>query len=403
VPFVATPVNHQSFPTPEIASLQRLHVYDGLMINATSWRDAHKYHRDRQNIHYQSLYEPGIISGLGVRIVTAPTNAADNFKDNLWVEVQPGLAIDVGGNPIVVYESVERSFRISPLEVTTGVRTVYLVTSYDEDESQKQKSGKITECFRLDQVTQAPQSHQIELCRIQLQAGSKKLEYPENTLAPGINQLDFRFRRPAQPRPQSVARIATTFSTPQRIYHHLQDLTASMAALYPALQGVVHGDVGLQDSQVVKDYDLVYLPPEHLLNLESDELRSLGELLRTGGVILVEVSAGSGIKFGEVQDQIFRQFNHAVLTPWEELKRHILRSQPFLFAAPPGMNGESLRVWNAPGIIVVEGNLSSAWGLDDNLGGKLYLDRNEIRTAQEFGINILHYALRQRQISQCWQ
>jgi hypothetical protein len=403
--FVVTSVSHQSFPTPEIASLQRLHVYDGLMINATSWHDAHKYHRDRQNIHYQSVYEPGIINGLGVRIVSAPKNAADNCKDGLWVKVQSGLAIDVAGNPIVVDDSADFDrtvVRIVPLKENTGVRTVYLHVSYDEDESQKQKSGRITECFRLDQVFQPAQSHQIELCRIQLQAGSNKLEYPEDILSPGINRLDFRFRIPAKPRPQGVIRIGATFSTPQRICHNLQDLTASIPGLYPALQGVVDGNVGLQDSQVVKNYDLIYLPPEQFLNLDSDEVKSLKSLLETGGVVLVEISTGSGIEFREIQEKIDQQFNR-LLTSWQEWNRHILRSQPFLFTTPPRINGELINLWNASGIVVVEGNLSSAWGLEDYLGGKLHLERHEIRTAQEFGVNILHYALRQRQICHCWQ
>jgi hypothetical protein len=42
--------------------------------------------------------------------------------------------------------------------------------------------------------------------------------------------------------------------------------------------------------------------------------------------------------------------------------------------------------------------LSNAWGLDDGS-----LDRNDIRTAQELGINFLHFALRRRQMVQSIQ
>lgn len=44
----------------------------------------------------------------------------------------------------------------------------------------------------------------------------------------------------------------------------------------------------------------------------------------------------------------------------------------------------------------MEGELSAAWGLDDNLK----LDRNDIRTAQKLGIDFLHFALQRRQMTQ---
>ena len=49
------------FPPPSINSLERLLVRDGLMLNAERWRRSQEYHRQRQNIHYQSLNQPGII------------------------------------------------------------------------------------------------------------------------------------------------------------------------------------------------------------------------------------------------------------------------------------------------------------------------------------------------------
>jgi len=53
-------------------------------------------------------------------------------------------------------------------------------------------------------------------------------------------------------------------------------------------------------------------------------------------------------------------------------------------------------VLNREGIIVVIGNLSSAWGLNGNLS----LSRETIRSAQEMGMNILHFAWRRRELTQ---
>ncbi|NJS16696.1 MAG: hypothetical protein HC787_07040 [Nostocaceae cyanobacterium CSU_2_110] len=38
--------------------------------------------------------------------------------------------------------------------------------------------------------------------------------------------------------------------------------------------------------------------------------------------------------------------------------------------------------------------MSAGWGLDEGLG----LERNDTRTAQELGINILHFARQRRQM-----
>ena len=75
-------------------------------------------------------------------------------------------------------------------------------------------------------------------------------------------------------------------------------------------------------------------------------------------------------------------------------RTHPLRTPPFLVAALPSINEQSLQISNAGGIVLVEGNLSAAWGLDDHLT----IARNDIRTAQELGINILSLALQRRQM-----
>lgn len=52
------------YPLPATDPLHRLSVRDGFIVNAERWELAHHYHRHRQNIHYQSLNEPGIVKGL---------------------------------------------------------------------------------------------------------------------------------------------------------------------------------------------------------------------------------------------------------------------------------------------------------------------------------------------------
>jgi hypothetical protein len=84
----------------------------------------------------------------------------------------------------------------------------------------------------------------------------------------------------------------------------------------------------------------------------------------------------------------------------ERLNRnHPLRTQPFLFSALPTIEEQPTQILMGGGIIFAIGNLSSAWGLDEELS----LPRETIRTAQEMGINILHFAWRRRQMMQAIQ
>ena len=83
------------------------------------------------------------------------------------------------------------------------------------------------------------------------------------------------------------------------------------------------------------------------------------------------------------------------LKPLEQLRRdHPLRTRPFLFAALPLVNQQMIQLLSGGGLILAIGDLASAWGLDEELS----LSRVTIRTAQELGVNILHYAWKRRQL-----
>jgi hypothetical protein len=82
------------FPPPPIKSFERLQAADGLLINAERWRAAHDYHRLRQNAQYQSLNQPGVVCGLGVRDIPAPSQVEARYRDGRWVQIQPGIAIN---------------------------------------------------------------------------------------------------------------------------------------------------------------------------------------------------------------------------------------------------------------------------------------------------------------------
>jgi Domain of unknown function (DUF4159) len=408
-------MTHQSFPTPPIDPFELLHIYDGLMMNRKRWLLAHDYHRRRQNVHYQSLNQPGIVCGLGVRLIDPPTEVSAQFRDRRWLEIQPGIAIDVEGNPIVVDDAIDRKYRIRTETPVTGTLTVYLVVSYVEPDNpeRQQNTEVLREWFRFDERTHPPSAKEIELCRIKLQPGTVKLENPTDVLFPEFNQLDLRYRIQAQARPQAVVKVAQMkqketddwYNTARqnlsdRYRENLSFLIQSVAALYPQLQAETEiGQVSLQTPKSVAPYDLLYLADWQIVELDEAEIYTLKTYLKTGGIILMDSPTNNESLVDRI-DEIVTQELETDLQSWQELSRnHPLRTQPFLFASLPNINQSPIQLWQGGGIILVTGDLSNAWGLDDELS----LNRNDIRTAQELGINFLHFALRRRQMVQLLQ
>jgi hypothetical protein len=459
------------WPPPNVKPLNRLQVDDGLLINADRWRLAHEYHRQRQNAHFQSLNQPGIVSDMGVQIVEAPAEVIPKYRDNRWVQIQPGVAIDLFGNLIVIPEPVD--FRISSEVVHEEPLMVYLVVSYvDPEQLQRQTTANgngdvVTETFRIDEKNTPPAPWEVELCRILLEPGEVQLSPPADVFYPRYNNLDLRYRPQARSRPQGLVRLGqiTQNSAEDEVdFSHLFYLLQSVEALYPRLQGSEDiGQFSLRSAEELEQlvtYDLVYLKSQPSRSLNPEERAILKQYVERGGVLFVEAEIqGSKVEelislqyqliealnrlangttvakddpereeklanFAEITESLqtelkgvkeslieqidelskeFQTFARELGQPLEDLERlsrtHPLRTQPFLFAALPPVNGQSIKLLAGGGIIVVLGNLSSAWGLDEELS----LSRETIRTAQEMGINILNYARSRRQMMQLMQ
>ncbi|KAM3112959.1 hypothetical protein [Phormidesmis sp. 146-33] len=291
------------FPAPD--PLKRLHVYDGLMMNLRRWQMADHYHRQRQNLQFQSLYQPGIVCGLGVRVIAPPEHLDQDYKAQFphWLEIEPGIAIDSQGNPIIVDPDTDRTY---PIIARSSGRhlTLYVVISYAEPQSTPRNNEEtLREWFRIDQITEAPHAQQVELCRIEL-IDPIRLAVPSDEFAPGVNQLDFRYRRSAQPRAQGVVRAGqikpslhadadsdlATYTLYQQSRANLSELMQSVFSLYPALQG--DSEVAIVNlTEKLANYDMLYLSDAtRLEQLNRDEWTALSHYLQTGGGLLIETS-----------------------------------------------------------------------------------------------------------------
>ena len=384
------------FPTPPIQPFERLQAADGLLINAERWHKAHNYHRTRQNTHYQCLNQPGIVCGLGVRDIPAPSKVEAKYRDGRWVQIQPGIAIDLAGNLIVVPAAFD--FPVDLEVANSEAIMVYLTVSYVDPEELRSRNSKemVREAYRFDQRNSTPNISEIEICRILLQPKQKDITQPADAFFPGYNNMDLRYRRQAQARPQAIVRMAqVNHGDPEcaRNFFNLSYFLQSIEPLYPYLRGLDEaGQVSFAEKNI-QEYDLLYLTGQQELSINSVEFKSLKKYLNTGGILLVDAPADA---------QALIQSTHALAEKLEtplkhdkELRRdHPLRTRPFLFAALPIVNQRAIEIFAGGGIILIVGDLASAWGLDK----ELKMPRLAIRTAQEFGINIISYAWKHRQL-----
>ncbi|MBD2189410.1 hypothetical protein [Pseudanabaena mucicola] len=290
------------FPYPQIQPFERLQVSDGLMINSERWRLAHEYHQQRQNVQYQSLFLPGIICGLGVVPIQAPADLPAKFRDGRWVQIQPGMAIDLQGNFIVVPTPLD--FRISSTAYDTDIATVYLVLSYVDPAKLKRASSNevLVETFRVNEKTDLPLDTDIEICRIAIAEGQLEIQKSPNVFAPAVSQLDMRHRIQAQLRPQNCIRVAhfqesqnlPAQQTAIAISTHLQSLGQSLPSLAPQLRLInpianldIHGELTLAQ---LRNYHLLYLSYSQALALNDSTQLALREYAAIGGAILIEVA-----------------------------------------------------------------------------------------------------------------
>lgn len=453
--------------TPPIQPLERLQVSDGLLLTADRWQVAHAYHRQRQNLHFQALNQPGIVCGLHVQVIPAPSEISSQYRDGRWLQVQPGMAIDARGNPIVVPAPI--TYRIAATPVSSTI-TIYLVLSYVDPDQLKATNGETTvvqETFRLDERNSPPDELDVELCRIELQPGVVELQMPTDCFFPTANQVDLRFRQIVRSRPQGIVKVAqieTADSETWKTELDFEGLFDGLEALYPQLRGersvtaipadafflngispTPAGAVSLTELQTqLNRHDLLYIRHAQLAKFTPEQVQPIGGYLQQGGTLLIEVpayqtnldelmqvqyevrSALAALRTEPAQlPQLEREFvaelGEITVSVAKEVEtlvssinafaervgiqldgtgqlngQHPLRSRPFRFVRYPVLNQTTIEVLNWGGIILVIGSLSSGWGYDENLA----LTRDQIRGAQELGINILNFAWRRRQMMQ---
>lgn len=446
----------QNYPPPDIYPLERFMVRDGMLLNAEGWKRTQEYHRQRQNLHYQSLFQPGIVRGLGVCAIAAPDSISAQYRDDRWVQIQPGIAIDVKGNPIIVDQPIE--FRIAS-EATTEIIKVYLVISYVDPDTLHYQNHQdwAVETFRINEKNSPPNPDEIELCRMMISVDTVQIKPAVNVFDPDVNELDLRYRVPVKLRSPETIRIAQILqenTEDLQIAENLSSLLNSVSVLHPrrisvepleeiTLNSLTELLPNQQLSSVlIPEYCLLYARYSQVIFWNDSQINYLKSHLDQGTVLLIEASsedmqvndinsviqelkqAITELKFTRdmnnrqdleaelrsCESELMQRLDVAI-RPVENLakrlqntvpysgtieRHHRLKTKPFLFSDLPVINHEEISIFNWGSVILLIGSLSLGWGIQDRIS----LSRESLRTAQEFGINILDFAHQKYWLSQ---
>lgn len=287
-------------PKPALEPLQLLYVTNGSPLTADRWWLAHHYYQHRQNLHYQSLHQPGIVRGLGVRVVDAPDMVSAVLRDSRWIEIQPGLAIDLVGNPIVLEQPT--TFRVTAKAIDHPV-TTYIVLAYvnpREKQWADAPADVVKEEFRISERTTPPAADEVELCRIEIADNQAPLQDAISVLHPLQHQLDLQHRQSVQVRSPHPVQVGVLIqSEPGQHLEHsfylerLDSLVRAVDGLCPALAGATSARI-IPSAQISELPELasaltvLFLPYDFAIALSANETEPLQQYVARGGTLVVE-------------------------------------------------------------------------------------------------------------------
>jgi len=235
----------------------------------------------------------------------------------------------------------------------------------------------------------------VELARIRRQGQDAPIADAQDATHPAPNEIDRRFRREVGAAPQKAVTLAVCYAGKSTDTGHGQGASHLARALRHGDRWVWVDD-GVPLAPGLEAYTLVYLVGQDTFQLDRDEMNALYAYLQAGGTILVE-SCRHGTDGGDpAADAAFADLLASMGVQLEPLPTdHSLLVEPFLFAAPPpGFEAEgSPEVRLGGGVIFSTFDYGCLWRGERR--GRA-ASREEIRTAMEWGANLVAYAAARR-------
>ena len=349
----------------------RVKPFDGMSVTAEVWAKAHEEHRNALGAHNLVTHGSGILIGLEV---------VANDPPDQFVFISPGAAVDPAGNVIVVPEPVAYDFG------GASEGELFLVLGQGEREigGVGNEVKYIQNEFVIAARSSLPKRPTVELARIVLSKAGASVKNAETPLHPGFDMLDLRFRQQIKTfmlQPVSVFVKVLGKDMPEIIsaWDHLGN--ACQRELPYKL--IVNTDNAFPKN--LDDYELVYLAGKGKFKSTDVMLKSLNGYFDQGRILIIEALDA------DAQESCQELLDKLTLLPADADKKALLFTEPFLFAEPPaGFSGNHVQVWKQ--VVYSTGAYGLAWA---GLAGTGISSRSYIRSAQEWGVNLIRHCVHQ--------
>jgi hypothetical protein len=367
---------------------RRIKPFDGLAVTSDIWEEAHEYHRLALRYHSLLAHTWGIVAGLEV-VASDPADGS--------VYILPGMAVDPSGQTVVLREPL--TFDMGQAD---GLQ--YLLLSYEEGQPHPGECGQVTDVlyvdsqFGLEARSSLPAGPHLELARVRRHGRSSVIKDAADAGQPTANQIDLRHRRDVHFPGRQVATVAVCYTGGATDRRHGKGMAflAQTLSRPGQLQVWLDDNVAMSAGSGLGAYALVYLVGLEARALKPDEMNALYAYMQGGGTVLVESCRQSSPGGTTAADASFTDLFASLGIKVEALPAgHRLLTAPSLFASPPsGYETEgSPQVLISDAVIFSTSDYGCLWQGQRRQGPA---SREEIRSAMEWGGNILDYALWRR-------
>jgi len=174
---------------------KRINFFHGFLTRVEDWQAAQVYEIDKRKLHNRALHGPGVVPRMGGGLAVKARG-----RSEMGVEVSAGYAIDGAGNDIWIPET--QVVALNPFDFKLpGV--LHLVARYVEEPTDHvafkenpafQGHKRVEEKFKLEFTQNEPDiEREVELARVSLKKGARKLGDARDVENPAEGELDTRF------------------------------------------------------------------------------------------------------------------------------------------------------------------------------------------------------------------
>lgn len=367
--------------------------FDDMPVNAFVWREAHSQHNIHRRLHATASHRPGIVWGLEVFV---------SPRERQCVVVAPGIAIDSNGQTLLLSEPVKL--------IVEPANQVFIVIEYEEafDASSAvrvpggERHYRFVEGRRILVTSELPAERCLELARIYRSRSDQLILNPINPLEPKEDELNFLYRKATFPLCHGEGGIGQLVFLPKGEQARWDSNSNAICRLIREANclgfNVHYGGVCGMSQAASDDLLVLYAAGKaDFIALSLSDTAWLANFLNSGGTLLVETMADS--------TEFRRSFFELVAILGASLKpvergNNLLSSYHF-FSAPPhgGQSSGEFMADLERGILFSTFDYGGAWKGE----GDEVLGRERIRSAYEFGFNIISWAAQRKRAFQLLQ